>query len=47
MPDAGWVVVAYGLAALVIGAYLVRLRRARREVDRRADELGRSHGRGS
>lgn len=39
-PNLVWLAAAFGVSWLAIGAYLVRLWRAQREIDRRLDELG-------
>jgi CcmD family protein len=38
-PNLGWLAAAFGVAWVAIGAYLVRLVRAQREIDRKLDEL--------
>ena len=39
MSDLGWLALAFGVTWLAIGAYLVRLVRAQREIDRKLDDL--------
>ncbi len=41
MSDLGWLAVAFGVTWVAIGAYLVRLVRAQREIDRKIDDLNR------
>jgi CcmD family protein len=38
-PNLPWLAVAFGVAWLAIGAYLVRLVRAQRDIDRKLDDL--------
>jgi CcmD family protein len=39
-PNLSWLALAFGVSWLAIGAYLFRLWRAQREIDRRLKDLG-------
>jgi CcmD family protein len=42
-PNLGWLALAFGVTWIAIGAYLVRLVRAQRDIDRKLDDLGKRH----